>query len=204
MVARCTLGSRHLHNPCRHSQAQGCYKFGTEARRHKIWSRHQTRTIRRPLQRGRWVSVVMRLCIYTFIHAHSVRRSTKPNRAKASSCTHTPWSVDLDVESAALAPIRTRMMKTMCIDCVETVFSQQKRKKHAGHQLSNHHMQTKSYCQYCLWFLKTKTKSGPQRYNHHIHKNRAENTVIGFSKQRKRTVDTAFQVLTILCLNSQS
>ena len=129
MVARCTLGSRHLHNHCRHSQAQGCYKFGTEARRHKIWSRHQTRTIRRPLQRGRWVSVVVRLCIYTFIHAHSVRRSTKPNRAKASSCTHTPWSVDLDVESAALAPIRTRMMKKMCINCVETVFSQQTRKQ---------------------------------------------------------------------------
>ena len=63
--------------------------------------------------------------VQIYIYTCTVRRNTKPNWAKESS---SPWSVDLDAESAALAPIRTRMMKTMCIDCVETVFSHTKKK----------------------------------------------------------------------------
>ena len=53
-LARCTLWSRRRRTPCRHSQAQGCCKLWSECRRHKFWSTCRKRSIRRPLQRGRW------------------------------------------------------------------------------------------------------------------------------------------------------
>jgi hypothetical protein len=92
---------------------------------------------------------------------------------------HTPWSINMDVESAALASMRTRMLKTMFIGC-ETIFSHKKENE-------NHHTHTKSNRK-----IKTKAKSGPQRSNHHT-QNRIENTVLDSQNKEQEKWVTAFQ-----------